>query len=118
MNLRRRLQEASPLVSGGGILLILLLMAVFRALLLDSRMRPLAACRGCMALLTLQHDAAVSGVLLLVFGLTQFVRSKALRKGLLGVICLAIVLYGLGLLVVFMYNTYQAPSGQGHRALT
>ncbi|MGD2122535.1 MAG: LTA synthase family protein, partial [Gemmatimonadota bacterium] len=101
---RSRILDPPPLLSYGGILLAFLAMAVLRALLLDSRMRALAACRGCMALLTLQHDAGVLGVVLLAFGVAHLAKARVLRRGLKAFICIVIVLYGLDLLTVFLYD--------------
>lgn len=98
------IRRSLPLLSGEALLLLLSILVVFRAALLDYRMRPLAACGGCTALLTVQHDAGVLGALLLFFALAQRPRPAPLRVGLRLFICAVVILYGLDVLVVFLYN--------------
>lgn len=104
MSIREYLRRRLPLLSGEALLLLLVLLAAFRAILLDQRMRPLAACSGCTAMLTVQHDGAVLGALLIAFALAQAPRAAPLRVGLRFFICLVIAVYGLDVLIVFLYN--------------
>ncbi len=104
MTIRPRLRNAAPFLSEWGLLLFLVLMALFRAVLLDDRLRPLAACKGCMALLTVQHDAAVLGVVLGAFVLAHLTKRHVLRRALRISICLVVLIYGLDLLVIGLYN--------------
>lgn len=104
LKIRERIRRRLPLISSEVLLLLLMGLAVFRALLLDFRLRPLAECRGCTAWLTVQHDAAVLGALLLAFAAAQFPRPAVLRVALRILICLVIAFYGLDLLILILYN--------------
>jgi hypothetical protein len=104
MSVREFLRRRLTLLSGEALLLLLVLLVVFRAVLLDRRLRPLAECRGCTALLTVQHDAAVIGALLIGFALAQRSRPAPLRVGLRVLIGLVTALYGLDVLIVYLFD--------------
>jgi ADP-ribosylglycohydrolase len=91
-------------VSNEALLILLALLAVFRAVLLDRRLQPLAACNGCVALLTFKHDAAVLGTVLLASALTHWVRASWVRALLRAFLCLVVAAYGLDVLIIVLYN--------------
>lgn len=93
-----------PFVSNEALLILLALMAIFRAVLLDRRLQPLSACNGCVALLTFKHDAAVLGTVLLASALTHWVRASWVRALLRTFLCLVVAAYGLDLLIIVLYN--------------
>ncbi len=93
-----------PFVSNEALLILLALMAIFRAVLLDRRLQPLSACTGCVALITFKHDAAVLGTVLLASALTHWVRASWVRALLRAFLCLVVVAYGLDLLIILLYN--------------
>jgi len=58
-----------------------------------------------MALLTLQHDAAVLGAILVAMALSRLLAKwRVLRYALKALICLIVLAYSLDLLVIFLYN--------------
>jgi len=104
MNVRKSRRGSRAWLATAAIFLALVSMALVRAVLLDVRLRPLADCKGCMALLALQHDAAVLGATLVALGVAWMAPSSLLRRGLKVLVCVTVALFGIDLLVIFLYN--------------